>query len=183
MSMLGSETLNEIIQNKGILEPDQILNELHKSIRKALKQKETDNRDGMDLSMIVWDKANKAVHFAGAKNSLIYIQSGELKLIKGNIFPIGGEQKEANRIFTKHNIDLLPDSPTSFYLFSDGYQDQFGGEHNKKFSIGQMKTLLLEVHQQDMNVQQERLKKELQNWMSQGKETQIDDVLVIGCRL
>ncbi|TAE19907.1 MAG: GAF domain-containing protein [Bacteroidetes bacterium] len=183
MSMLGSETLNEIIQNKGILEPDQILNELHKSIRKALKQKETDNRDGMDLSMIVWDKANKVVYFAGAKNSLIYIQNGELKQIKGNIFPIGGEQKEANRVFTKHTIDLLPDSPTSFYLFSDGYQDQFGGEHNKKFSIGQMKTLFLEIHQQDMDKQQERLKKVLQKWMNKGKESQIDDVLLIGCRL
>ncbi len=181
MTMLAAENLNEIIQNKEITAPDKILNELHKNIRKTLKQAETDNRDGMDMTLITIDHENKKVQYAGAKNSLIYIQNNELQVIKADKNPIGGEQREEERLFTKHEISI--NLPTTFYLFSDGFQDQFGGEQNKKFGIARMKELFLQIHTLPLPTQQARLNKTFEQWREQAGEKQIDDVLVVGIRL
>ncbi|TAE06247.1 MAG: histidine kinase, partial [Bacteroidetes bacterium] len=161
--------------------PNLLLNELHKGVRYALKQHETDNRDGMDLALITIDKQARTVEYAGAKNPLIYIQGGELKLVKADKMPIGGEQKEQERIFAKTTIDIS--EPTMFYLFSDGYQDQFGGKDNKKFSIARMKELFLSIHTQDMTTQQTTLQNTLHQWRTEAGEHQIDDILVVGVRV
>jgi serine phosphatase RsbU (regulator of sigma subunit) len=181
MTMVASEILNEIIQNKEITAPDLILNQLHKNIRKTLKQAETDNRDGMDLALITIDQASRKVQYAGAKNPLIYIQNNELHLIKGDKLPIGGEQREQERIFTKHEIAI--DSPTTFYLFSDGFQDQFGGEQGKKFTIARLKELFLQIHTLPLPTQQQILHAKFEQWTAQAGEKQIDDVLVAGVKL
>ena len=181
MTMVASEILNEIVQNKQIVEPDLILNKLHKNIRKALKQAETDNRDGMDLALITIDQKHKKVQYAGAKNPLIYMQNNELHLIKADKMPIGGEQREEERFFTKHEISI--DLPTTFYLFSDGYQDQFGGEQGKKFTIGRLKELFLQIHTLPLPTQQQMLNDTFEAWREQAGEKQIDDVLVVGVKI
>jgi hypothetical protein len=68
-------------------------------------------------------------------------------------------------------------------LFSDGYQDQFGGNKNKKFMLSRLKTLCLDMHQKEMRDQQQILDNTLEDWMTQGNEVQIDDVLVMGVRV
>lgn len=181
MSMIGSEILNEIIYSQNIVEPDKILNELHKGIRKALKQKESNNRDGMDLALLSYHHESQMLEFAGARNPLIYIQNGELYQIKGDKLSIGGEQKEIERIFTKHQLYIS--EPTMCYLFSDGYQDQFGGEKDKKFMISRLKKLFQEIHQEDLKTQQEILGQTFDDWIASGKDKQIDDMLVLGLRL
>ncbi|MCC5943579.1 MAG: SpoIIE family protein phosphatase [Bernardetiaceae bacterium] len=181
MTMIGTEILNESIQSKKIHEPDMILNKLHKQIRNALRQKETKNRDGMDMALLSIDKKQKQVDYAGAKNSLIYIQNNTLYQIKADKMSIGGEQKEKERIFTKHTIDAS--QPTIFYLFSDGYQDQFGGERKKKFMIANLKKILLEIHHLPASEQQVILDQKIMEWMKTGNEKQIDDILVMGIRV
>ncbi|TAE50793.1 MAG: tetratricopeptide repeat protein [Cytophagia bacterium] len=182
MTILANDILNNIINNQKIIQADQILNHLHKDIRKALKQAESTNRDGMDMALVIIDKKNKKIQFAGAKNSLIYIQNQTLTQIKGDRLPIGGEQKEAERLFTLHHIDCSV--PTYFYLFSDGFQDQFGGENREKFMISRFKSILLENHEKDFVVQKQILEDTLQQWIASSKqETQIDDILVIGAKI
>ncbi|TAE67703.1 MAG: hypothetical protein EAZ85_14875 [Bacteroidetes bacterium] len=181
MSMVGNQILNEIIVISEIYSPDLILNELHKGIRKALKQEETTNRDGMDMSLITIYHQEKKVEFAGAKNPLIYVQNNELVHLKGDKNAIGGEQREENRIFTKHTIST--ENKTYFYLFSDGYQDQFGGKERKKFMIKKMKELLFDIHKKDMITQKEILKHEIEIWINESTEPQTDDILVIGIKI
>ncbi|MCS6821980.1 MAG: tetratricopeptide repeat protein [Microscillaceae bacterium] len=181
MTLVASEILHELIFNQNILEAEEILYYLHKRIRSALKQAETDNRDGMDIALIIIDQINNLAEFAGAKSPLVYIQENELFFIKGDKMPIGGEQHEKERIFTKHTISI--DKPTSFYLFSDGYQDQFGGKDNKKFGIAQMKELFLKNYSKPMNEQKLVLQETIVNWMKEGNENQIDDILVVGVKL
>jgi len=96
MSLIGNDILTEIIINQKITEPHKILEKLHLGVRALLRQEETKNRDGMDMSLVVIDKGNKILEFAGAKNPLIYIQNDKLKTIKGDKMPIGGEQREEN---------------------------------------------------------------------------------------
>ncbi|MCS6824809.1 MAG: SpoIIE family protein phosphatase [Cytophagaceae bacterium] len=179
MSMIGYNLLN-VIANKRIYDADVILRELHKSIRFALQQYKNDNQDGMDIALCVIDKKNKQLHFAGAKNPIIYIQEGTLHYIKGDKHPIGGSQGEVRRTYTKHTIAL--DKPTYVYLFSDGYIDQFGGPEKTKFMIKNFKEKLLQIHQLPFYQQKSILDKTIEDWKGQ-HEKQIDDILVLGLKV
>ncbi len=179
MSMLGSAFLGQIVNEKGITRPDLILNELHLLIREALKQAESRNRDGMDMALCVYDPATQILEFAGAKNPLVYIQDNQIHQIKGDRAPIGGEQKEAERRFTRHHIHI--NRPTHLFLFSDGFSDQFGGPENKKFMIKNLRQLFLDIHQKPLAEQHDHLDQVYEEW--KGKENATDDVLVLGMRL
>lgn len=179
MSLVGQQALNRIVKQNGIIEPDLILNELHLEIRSMLKQEQTDNRDGMDVSICLYDKKEKTLQFAGAKNPLVYIKNNRIIQIKGDKHPIGGKQKEDERIFTKHIIPI--DEPTNFYIFSDGYQDQFGGVDDRKFMISKMRELLLEIHEESISKQKELLDDTINDWKKNTK--QLDDILVIGFKV
>ena len=181
MSMIGINLLEEIILSKRNTNPAEILTLLHKKIRFALKQGETDNRDGMDLSIVVIDKEKQIMEFAGAKNAMIYIQNKQLYTLKADKMTIGGEQKEKERIFTKQSVDIS--QPTTIYLFTDGYQDQFGGKSKKKFMISQMREMFLNFENTQMSAQQNTLDQSIENWMADGQEKQIDDILVLGVKL
>lgn len=181
MSMVGNDLLNHIVNERHITEAGAILTQLHLDIRKALNQEETNNRDGMDISLIVWDKKQKQLQFAGAKNPLVYVQNNQLKRIKGDKMPIGGQQRERQRIFTTQNIDLSASPTTTCYLFSDGFQDQFGGNKGRKYMSKRFRELLFDIHTLPMSEQQRCLSDEFVDW--RGKEEQLDDVLVVGLKL
>lgn len=112
-------------------------------------------------------------------NSLYYIQNEEMREIKADRRSIGGSQKEEQRIFTKHELDIS--TPTTFYLTTDGYLDQFSGLDHKKFMSKRFKDLTFEIHNQPMSDQKIHFDKTIQTWMD-GCE-QIDDILVIGVRI
>ncbi|MCU0392347.1 MAG: serine/threonine protein kinase, partial [Thermoflexibacter sp.] len=133
------------------------------------------------IAITVIDQEEKTLTYAGAKNPILYIQNNEMQLIRGDKMPIGGEQREMSRIFTKHTISI--DVPTTFYLFSDGYQDQFGGKNNKKFSSAQMRDLIFKIRKEDMQEQKLILKYSIEKWIEDGMENQLDDILVVGVRL
>ncbi len=178
MSMVGDALLDKIINTQGVDSPDMILADLHTGIRYMLNQEENANNDGMDMGVCVIDKTNKTLAYAGAKTPLLYIQDGQLHTIKGTMKSLGGLQFKENE-FTKHTISI--DQPTTCYMFSDGFHDQFGGETNKKYSKQRLSELLLSIHQEDFEHQRETLSNEFDNWKKDTK--QIDDVLVMGFKV
>lgn len=177
MSMIGYNLLDEIT-NKGINRPDLILEELHRGVRFTLKQKETNNQDGMDMALCVIDPNTKKLEFAGAKNPLIYVQDNKVNQIKGDKNGIGG--KSDDHKYELHTIDIS--KPTWFYIFSDGYIDQFGGENGRKFMIKKFREMLFQIHDLPMDEQKTFLEKKLNDWIGT-RYTQIDDVLVIGFKI
>lgn len=178
MSMIGMNSLNAII-SRGVAESDQILDELDKEIRTALQQEKTGNQDGMDVALGIYRKERGVLEFSGAKNPLIYIQDNKVFKLKGDRRAIGGKQYKKKAGFKKHSVSI--DQPTVIYLFSDGYQDQFGGEQNTKFMTTRFADLLLEIHQKPMQEQKEILDRTIMEWMEGRKQT--DDILVVGVRL
>ncbi len=178
MSMLGEQMLEKIVMEAQITEPGLILDMLQRSVRHTLRQEETNNRDGMDLGLCLLDKRAGKIEFAGAKSPLYFIKNGEITNLKGNKMSIGGRQ---DLKFTTHKIDI--DTPTSFYLCSDGFKDQFGGPERRKFSPKKFKELLLEIHELPMNEQNKILNDTFMKWTNQAGEKQIDDVLVIGFKV
>ncbi len=182
MSIIAETHLDRIINVMGVMSPAAILEELDKAVRKTLRQNETQSRDGMDMSICIIDKENKEVVFGGAKNPLIYIQNGKVNQIKGSARGIGGySTRHLKKIpaFEEHKIQI--NQPTSFYMFSDGYQDQFGGKHDGKFMKKRFRQVLKDIHREEMKTQKQLLESGFMRW--KGKRQQIDDVLVIGFKL
>ncbi|MCX6310110.1 MAG: tetratricopeptide repeat protein [Bacteroidetes bacterium] len=180
MSMLGSSLLNEIIIEKKIIEPGEILDMLRVKIILALKQKgdSGENKDGMDMVLCRFNKKKKELVFAAANNPLWMIRSGEMQEWKADKQPVGiftGEQK----MFSQQSISLQDGD--SIYLFTDGFADQFGGPKGKKFKYKQMQDLLLENSTLSMKEQEVCLENDFQTW--KGNLDQVDDVCVIGIKI
>lgn len=177
MSMIGFNLLNAITSS-GVSHADEILAKLHVGVQETLKQKETMNQDGMDMALCVIDPNTNTLEFSGAKNPLVYIQGEELNVIKGSNDGIGGKDDDVH--FTNQTVTI--DQPTWFYIFSDGYIDQFGGELGRKFMISNFKKYLMQIHNEPAEKQREMLKQNLIDWRGT-KYNQLDDVMVIGFKL
>ncbi len=177
MSLVGNDQLTTIIMHDNIVETDKILASLHQNIRRVLRQEETRNNDGMDIAICAIDMDGGYLEFSGARNSLIYIQNGEMQIALANKFSIGGYNSATEYPhITKHKIEIR--EPTWCYIFTDGFQDQFSSDTGKKFSIRQLRETLLAIHQLPFPEQKKKLGEVLITWM--GSEKQIDDILIIG---
>ncbi|WP_338766975.1 SpoIIE family protein phosphatase [Bernardetia sp. ABR2-2B] len=187
MSLIGNDLLNEIIDSRNILTPSHILTILNQKIDKVLHQSESyvqlenkvrTTRDGMDAAICMIDLENKKLEFAGAKNPLVYIQDKEVKVIKGDRISVGGNSiSQQNTMFTNHTISI--DTPTSFYIYSDGFQDQFGGEENLKYNTKRFRKTLLDISNYSFSEQEDSLNAIFEEWKGENQK-QIDDILVIG---
>ena len=186
MSLLGITLLTEIVKHQKITRPSEILDELQIEIKDILKQKTTKNRDGMDISIAVIDEEKGVLEFAGAKNPIVYMhkkrqrggQETNMTVVKGDNLSIGGRNKKLDtKKYTNHIIDL--EEVETFYLYSDGYQDQFGGKEGRKFMSKRFRSLLYETYTSSLLHQRRALKMNLMNWMGT-TEKQIDDICIIG---
>ncbi len=178
MAMLGDAYLNQIIKVQRIYKPDKILDELNKNIRYTLEQGDTESTDGMDIGICVIDKTERTMEFAGAKMDLIYVQNGKMVRVHGDMYSIGGLKQEKNKKFTSKFIDITTE--TIFYMYSDGFQDQFGGPYGRKYMAKHFREFLLKIHNlRPLEKQKHELENELERW--QGKKyKQMDDITVIG---
>lgn len=185
LSMIGYNILENIMTNKDIIHPNQIMDNLHMGIRKTLRQDTTENHDGMDMSLCMIDSANGRMEFCGAKNALVIARPGEEAIkIKPNTFGIGGmvedsEDHSGARHFT--NVDIPVYDNATYYIFSDGFSDQFGGSEGKKYMLGRFRKFLSSICEQDMQEQEMLMKMEFKTW--KGDNEQTDDVLLIGFRV
>ncbi|MEO1652201.1 MAG: two-component regulator propeller domain-containing protein, partial [Bacteroidota bacterium] len=178
MTVIGNDLLNSIVNEDKITRAHHILDRLDKNVKMYLKQDEGgQSRDGMDMSLLVIDEINQKIEFAGAKNPLYYITNGELKQIKASKHPIGGSQIK-NKVFTSAFIDYKQGD--IFYLFSDGFPDQFGGPDDRKFGSKRFRELLIHIHQLPLSEQKQFLVKEFESWKGHNKQT--DDILVLGLK-
>jgi serine phosphatase RsbU (regulator of sigma subunit)/lipopolysaccharide biosynthesis regulator YciM len=187
MSMIGNTLLNQIVNEKHITTPSEILRQLNIGIYQALHQEkeETLSRDGMDIALCSIDYKNNQLEYAGAQNPLYLVSDDELTVIKADRQTIGGggmiskKENPLKREYTNHVVPIKKDM--CIYLFSDGYMDQFRGSDRKKFGIQKFKDLILVNKSLSMQKQKELMLLEHENW--KGNAHQIDDILIIGLRL
>lgn len=180
MSMLGVSFLNEIVNKNPITTAGFILDNLRDYVKSTLSQegKTDEAKDGMDLSLCIIDKENSQLQFAGAYNPLVYFRNGEMYEIKADRMPIGIHSSKETP-FTNHTLDI--EKEDVFYMFSDGYHDQFGGDKRRKLMKKPFKSLLGEIHQKPLVEQMEILDKENVDWI--GNYEQIDDIIVVGFKI
>ncbi len=180
MSMLGDAYLNQIIKVQRITQPDRILFELNRYIRETLQQSDTESMDGMDIGVCVIDFQDRTLEFSGAKQDLIYVQNGKMIRVHGDTHSIGGLKQEKNKVFTLKKVDITDE--TVFYMYTDGFQDQFGGPHGRKYMAKNFRTFLFSIHTRPMEEQKKALDQEFKKWKGR-KYPQMDDITVIGVRI
>jgi tetratricopeptide (TPR) repeat protein len=184
MSLLGVSFLNEVIES-GSIDSAEILDKTRDRLKTTLRQhlKSNEPRDGIDIGLCAINKKNKQLQFSGAYNSLIVIknsnnENAELTEFKGDKMPIGAHYK-ADKEFSAQNIKI--EKNDKFFLYTDGFIDQFGGAYNRKFLPYRFKELILSSLNGDMLKQKEAMLNGLENWMD--NKEQIDDILVVGFSL
>ena len=179
MSMLGNSFLNEIVVENKIFKADEILNKLRAKIIAALEQKGmTEQKDGMDIALCVWNKLDNTLEFAGANNPLWILRNHELIEYKADKMPIG-TYLETPLPFSSKVIHLQKDD--TIYLSTDGYADQFGGDKGKKLKYKLLLEFLTRINPLAMSTQKTELDKNFESWKSHYE--QVDDVSIIGIRV
>jgi serine phosphatase RsbU (regulator of sigma subunit)/Tfp pilus assembly protein PilF len=180
MSILGNNLLASIVDNEGVTDPALILQLMNKRIKESLQNHESNIRanDGMDMALCTLDLNAKRLYYSGACRPLIMVRNGERIEIKGDRRSIGGFSDYETE-FTVQEIEVM--SGDVFYIYSDGYADQFGGTDNRKYMTSRFKKFLFDIHQLPMQKQHESLTLEHAEW--KGSFEQIDDLLVIGFRM
>jgi serine phosphatase RsbU (regulator of sigma subunit) len=177
VSLVGHNSLNRCVKEFGLTEAGPILDKLSALVEETFSHSDNDVKDGMDISLCVYDTKNKTLQWSGANNPIWLLRDGTFREIKGDKQPIGKFYNK--KPFSSHSIALNGDD--RLYLFSDGYADQFGGLKGKKFKYAQLRELLLSIHKQSMDEQLKNLKDVFQKW--KGKLDQVDDVCVIGIKI
>jgi serine phosphatase RsbU (regulator of sigma subunit) len=185
MTIMGNDFLDDIIISQGISRPDKILYALDNKITTALQRGSKNAfdkiQDGMDIAVIALDEINNKLYYAGAKNPLWYVRNGEIHQVSASKFPIGSTQYKTEKVYECHEIDTQVGD--IFYIFTDGYQDQFGYENKQKYMKKRFREFLLSISHLGLTEQKAKLEQEMEVWSPQNSGNQTDDMLVIGIKI
>jgi serine phosphatase RsbU (regulator of sigma subunit) len=184
MSVIGDTLMYQVIVVERTFDPALILRRLNNGVKKILKQEDLhhhhNKHDGMDMALCVINKTKMTMQYVGAHRPLWYFQKDVFQEIEGNRITVGGVSKKKQELDT-YEVKICKGD--TFYIFSDGYTDQFGSYRDtpaRKYSPSRLRKLLADVQPHDMQTQNFILDNEFELW--KGNETQLDDVMIIGIR-
>ncbi|MBK9285620.1 MAG: SpoIIE family protein phosphatase [Sphingobacteriaceae bacterium] len=180
MSLIGYNILNKIVNENNVTDPGQILKNLNLGVVDALhaNQQNSDSKDGMDAAICKIYFNKNRVDYAGAMRPIWIVNGEQLTEIKADKIPIGTKQDETHPEIDYKTHQLTPDKDDVFYIFTDGYADQFGGEKGKKMGSARFKELLIKNHKLDFQTQGKILLDKHLEWKQENE--QVDDLCVIG---
>jgi serine phosphatase RsbU (regulator of sigma subunit) len=180
LSILGISFLNDIMHCKNDLKANRVLNLMREKVMKALRQTggKSEAKDSIDIGLCIVDMNTRQVQFSGANRPLLRLRDGELAEFRPDKMTIGVDPVLESS-FTNQKIETKPGD--MFYLFSDGFADQFGEITDKKFKYKHLKNIITSVAGLPMPKQKEVIESTFNEW--KGKADQIDDVLVFGFQL
>jgi ligand-binding sensor domain-containing protein/serine phosphatase RsbU (regulator of sigma subunit) len=176
VSVVCCNALNRAVKEFALRDPGKILDKTRDLVLETFAKSASEIKDGMDISLLAIDTHKKTALWSGANNHLWYIEHNEMKELTPDKQPIG---KTYNPVpFTTHSIHFT--SPTTFYLLTDGYPDQFGGPKGKKFKYKPLEEMLLSTCNMTLEEQHKILSGAFEDW--KGNLEQVDDVTIIGVR-
>jgi serine phosphatase RsbU (regulator of sigma subunit) len=180
MSVLGYNYLSMALHVMDLRETNDILDFINKSISVRLNQHSSEGeiKDGMDLGLCRYMKGGDVVQFSGANRPMVVIRNGEAKVYDSDRLHIGWNFENQRQPFTAREISLEKDDLV--FLFSDGYNDQFGGAKDKKFKFNQFRALLSESDPKNLGRTSKLIIDTFLTW--KGQADQVDDVCVLGVR-
>jgi serine phosphatase RsbU (regulator of sigma subunit) len=153
MSLLSIGFLSEAINEKGIVQPNEVL----KYVRDRLIENVSTEgqKDGLMVYYFALTRQLIQLPYAAAHNNPVLIENEIMKHLPSDKMPVGiGERQEDFKLYT-----IEASKGSILYLYTDGYPDQFGGPRGKKFKYKQLEEMLLANHQLDLNEQAMQLDK------------------------
>lgn len=204
VSVVCSNALNRTIKEFEITEPGKILDKVRDLVLETFEKSESEVKDGMDISLCAFDVKQNKLLWAGANNPLWIVKKLESSKVEmlNNTTPSELTTLQPSNLLTFELIEYAPDKQPigatenkkafvtkeitlqtndTFYVFTDGYADQFGGEKGKKFKTANLKKLLLSIQNNSMEKQLQLMHDNFETW--KGSLEQVDDVCVIGVRV
>lgn len=180
LSMLGISFLNQIISKSIDISPNEIINKLRVLFSETMNNDaESQTRDSMDVTVCLFDHATKKMEYAGAFNSLLIFTDNSLLELSVDRVSLRKDSDEDQFEFTNYSVQLHEHD--KFYLFTDGFIDQFGGELDKRFTKKRFKDLIASVATEPMIIQKHTLEKTFAEW--KGPREQVDDILILGIEI
>ncbi len=181
MSLIANSLLNRIVNEQGVYAPSLILQRLDNGIRKALRQEESANDDGMDIVLCRFPlnrAPDRPMLYASAKGG-IWIQhnAGELSRLPITRRSVGGKFYGKNIPFEQHEVLLQPGDLV--YLLSDGMIDAVDVAR-KRFGSARFQRLLASIMHLPLAQQKEAVEQALAQHQ-QGAD-QRDDITILGLR-
>lgn len=180
MTLLGINLLNNLILEQRIFHPGTILDELDLKLTTALPRENGDENmnDGMEITICVFNHVTKELSYACAGSRFLIYETNSFTMYKGDTKHIGDKPIPEFNGYITHYTKFLDDS--TLYLFTDGFQDQFGGIKNKKYSFRRM----LELFESNIRIplyeHQDIIEEEFDKWRADYVQT--DDVTIIALR-
>lgn len=195
VSVVCSNALDRTVNEFKIRDTGKILDKTTDLVIETFKKSEDEVKDGMDIALcnIKYEGDASVITFSGANNPVWIISSREdigiegslnvvekglcLHEIKATKQPVG--QYADRKPFESTEIRLKKGE--IFYLFTDGFADQFGGDKEKKYKYKPFKLFFMSISGKQMKDQEKALEKEFNEWKRDYE--QVDDVCVIGVRV
>ena len=185
MTLLGNMLLDNCLKKDKRTIPHEILNYLDCRIDELLGNRSHLNSEGMDIAVCVINKQTNSLAYAGARSPLLLYQNNKWIMTKGAKRSIGEKSfdKIATREFITHNFNLKQGD--KFFMWTDGYKDQFGGVINKKIGTKRLEQIIKMNVLENMTKLGDILQKELHAWRKQENKRyeQTDDILVVGIEI
>jgi serine phosphatase RsbU (regulator of sigma subunit)/Tfp pilus assembly protein PilF len=179
MSIMGMNYLNELSVSTDPRQTGEILGRLREKIMGSLKLEDgTVASDGMDISLIAIDSGFQSLHFSGAHNPVWIFRGDEFYELKGDKQPVGYFHQDI-KPFSSQTFQLNRED--RIFLFSDGFEDQFGGPEGKKIKKSGFREILNSIPTQDFSGADQYLAQCLEKW--KGRHEQVDDILVLGLKV
>lgn len=176
LSVIGSTILNMLLKQENNPTPGKLLESFDELFSAYINMKsEGLRRDGMDIGVVRVCKKNSEIIFAGGYNDLFYKTNNEIVRIKGNRYPVGGGEDYVKKGFTDHEIKI--EGKKQFFLFSDGFQDQFGGHEGKKLGKKGWLNILNNTSEIPLKKRSKYVDNSMMKW--QGDNFQVDDMLLV----
>lgn len=176
MSIIGINCLNTLVEEKRMVRPDEMLNDLKKGIVKSLNSdaSQSDKKDGMDMALISFD--NRHLSFSGANQSVHILRNGDLIQLRGDKQAVGLTEKDEK--FSVYEYELMPGD--RIVMYSDGIVDQFGGENGKKLKAKVFKSWLTDTFRLPLAQQIREIEARLLEYMKGFEQTDDITLVIIG---
>lgn len=181
LAVVSCLLLNDIINDPGTPSPNEVLTKLNAAMANSLRQHDKRSpKDGLDIALARVHMHTLEVEFCGAGRPFLYTKGNKLEEIKGDFMSIGGDQRlHQQKSFSGHTVQLK--NGDSFFLFSDGLQDQFCAAEQNKFSLRRIKNMISSHYSHDFARLQTKISEAYLKW--KGNSPQTDDILLLGIKI
>jgi len=177
MTMLARAGIDRSIQVHGIASPAEVLQATNEGMHSILSEAQVSRAIAttMDVGLVMIDAPAQLLRFAGAKIWLYWSDGNIVECVKGD-----NRSLWDRRTGTYHDHDVPLRPGFTYYLTTDGYLDQAGGEHGFGLGTDRFSQWLLEHAAKSLDDQHQALTRALQEF--QGDHPQRDDITMLSFR-